>query len=190
MTSLPLSHAIHLGLHEINRGGTYFNPDIASLYADLSYATGSGGVIAITPENLQSGDRPGYDLAELSPPDVSNIDATIHDIWECAKEHYGLTAVTLLTGAGGIPVSKLHLGHKVYPGSSKYTNLVSHFGLKFFPMTTLPHDSMAAKIAKKAFGTIRVFGIVGRALPFAAAGLAVIDAISIGACAYEARRGR
>lgn len=190
MTSLPLSHAIYLGLHEINRGGTCFNPDIASLNADLSNSIGRSGIIAFVPEGRLGGNHPGYDLAELSPPDVSDIDTTMNDIWECAKEHYGLTTATLVTGAGGIPISKLRLGHKVYPGSSKYTNLISHFGLKFFPMTTLPHSSMAARVAKNAFGTIRVFGIVGRALPFAAAGLAVIDAISIGACAYEARHGR
>ncbi len=78
----------------------------------------------------------------------------------------------------------------VYPGSSKYTNLASHFGLKFFPMTKLPHGSIAARVAKSTFGTIRVFGIVGRALPFVAVGLAVFDAVSIGMCAYEARNGK
>lgn len=54
-------------------------------------------------------------------------------------------------------------------------------------MATLPHSSLAARVAKKAFGTIRVFGIVGRTLPFVAMGLAVHDVISIGMCAYEER---
>lgn len=62
--------------------------------------------------------------------------------------------------------------------------------LKFFSMTKLPHGSVAARVAKSTFGTIRVFGIVGRALPFVAVGLAVFDAVSIGMCAYEARNGK
>lgn len=57
-------------------------------------------------------------------------------------------------------------------------------------MAKLPHGSAAAHVAKSTFGTIRVFGIVGRALPFFAVGLAVFDAVSIGMCAYEARDGK
>ncbi len=44
---------------------------------------------------------------------------------------------------------------------------------------------MSANAAKSTFGTIRVFGIIGRALPFAAVGLAVFDVISIGQCVYK-----
>ncbi|BBA33268.1 hypothetical protein sS8_1308 [Methylocaldum marinum] len=190
MNSAPLSHAIHLGITELNRRGTNFRPNTSSLIAEFSMSSGSSGVIAFAPENAGDGNRQGYDLVRLSTPDVPNLDTTVSDIWECAKEHYGLTAAAAITGAGGIPISKLRLGHKVYPGSSKYTNLVSHFGLKFFPMTTLPHGSVAARVAKSTFGTIRVFGIVGRALPFVAVGLAVFDAVSIGMCAYEARNGK
>ncbi|WP_394754190.1 hypothetical protein, partial [Crenothrix sp.] len=84
----------------------------------------------------------------------------------------------------------MHLGRPHALGSSKYTNLISHYGLKFFPMARLPHGSAAARVAKGTFGTIRVFGIVGRALPFVAVGLAVYDAISIGMCAYEERNGK
>ena len=80
---------------------------------------------------------------------------------------------------------KIKLGHKVAPGSSKYTNLSSHIGWKFFPRATLRSGSMSANAAKSTFGTIRVFGIIGRALPFAAVGLAVFDVISIGQCVYK-----
>ncbi|MBT0960320.1 hypothetical protein [Denitromonas iodatirespirans] len=184
---MHLSHAIHLGVTELNNRGVRFQPNTSSLFVDFSMASGSGGVLALLPEAAQTGARKGYDLVRLSPPAVPQHDITVGDIWGCAKEHYGLTAATAVAGAGGIPISKLRLGHKVYPGASRYTNLVSHFGLKFFPMTTLPHGSVAARVAKSAFGTIRVFGIVGRALPFAAVGLAVFDAISIGMCVYEAR---
>jgi len=190
MNSMPLSHAIHVGLSELNSRGTHFKPNMSSLVADFSMPSGSSGVIAFAPENSQSGNRQGYDLVRLTTPDVPQLDLTVGDIWECAKEHYGLTAAAAIAGAGGIPVSKLRLGHMVYPGSSKYTNLASHFGLKFFPMAKLPHGSAAARVAKSTFGTIRIFGIVGRALPFAAVGLAVFDAVSIGMCTYEARNGK
>ena len=187
MNSMPLSHAIHIGISELNSRGALFKPSTSSLVSDFSTSSGSSGVIAFASENAESGNRQGYDLVKLSAPEVPNLDVTVSDIWGCAKEHYGLTAAAAVTGAGGVPISKLRLGYPVVQGSSKYTNLVSHLGLKFFPMATLPHGSAAARVAKNTFGTIRVFGIVGRALPFVAVGLAVFDAVSIGVCAYEQR---
>jgi hypothetical protein len=187
MNSVPLSHAIHFGITELNRRGTNFRPNISNLITDFSISPGSSGAIALVPENTQNGNHQGYDLVRISAPEVPDVGITVSDIWECAKEHYGFTAAAAITGAGGIPISKLRLGYPVVQGSSKYTNLVSHFGHKFFPMATLPHGSAAARVAKSTFGTIRVFGIVGRALPFVAVGLAVFDVISIGMCAYEQR---
>ena len=189
MNSMPLSHAICVGVSELNSRGTRFRPSTSSLIMDFTMSSGSSGVIALAPENGQRGNRQGYDLLKLSAPEVPQLDIAVNDIWTCAKEHYGLSAATAVAGAGGVPISKLRLGHKVYPDASRYTNLVSHVGLKFFPMATLPHGSTAARVAKSTFGTIRVFGIVGRALPFVAVGLAVFDAISIGICAYEAKNG-
>jgi hypothetical protein len=189
MNSMPLSQAIDLGITELKRQGVIFRPNISGLLADFSISP-SGGVIALVPENVQSGNNQGYDLVRISAPEVPNLDITVGDIWECAKEHYGLTAAVAITGAGGVPINKMSLGHRVHSGSSKYTNLTSHLGHKFFPRATLPHGSAAAKVAKSMFGTIRVFGIVGRGIPFVAIGLAVFDAISIGMCAYEASHGR
>lgn len=187
MNSMPLSHAIYIGINELNNRGVHFKPSISSLITDFNTSSGSSGIIALAPESTQSENHQGYDLVRLSPPDVPHLDITVGDIWKCAKEHYGLTAAAAVTGAGGVPISKLRLGYPVVQKSSKYTNLVSHWGLKFFPMATLPHGSAAARVAKNTFGTIRVFGIVGRALPFVAVGLAVFDAVSIGMCAYEQR---
>ena len=186
---MPLSFAVQRGIRQINRRGVVFNPSIGRLITDLSLSPGLSGVIALPPENERRSNQ-GYDLVKLPAPDVPSLDITVGDLWMCAKEHYGLTAATAAVGVGGVPVSKLRLGHRIQPGSSKYTNLVSHFGLKFFPMTTLPRGSTAARVAKSTFGTIRVFGIVGRAMPFVAVGLAVYDAISIGMCAYEERNGK
>ncbi len=183
---MPLSFAVQCGIKQINRRGVVFNPRIGRLITDLSLSSGLSGVIALPSDKSHQ----GYSLVQLSAPEVSSLEVTVDDIWSCAKEYYGLTAATAAAGAGGVPISKLRLGHRIQPGSSKYTNLVSHFGLKFFPMTTLPRGSTAARVAKSTFGTIRVFGIVGRAMPFMAVGLAVYDAISIGMCAYEERHGK
>ncbi len=185
MNQMPLSHAVYLGVDKMNRSGTAFKPDIPRLIADLRMSSGTSGIIAMPAEGVQKINRQGYELVKLSTPDVPSLEITVDDLWTCAKEHYGLTAATAAAGIGGIPIKKVRLGYPLALGSSKYTNLASHFGYKFFPMATLPHRSVAARVAKNAFGTIRVFGIVGRALPFVAVGLAVYDAISIGMCAYE-----
>lgn len=108
------------------------------------------------------------------------------DLWDCTKEHYGLTASAGIIGAASIPVKKIKIGYGfVPPGASQYTNISSHIGVKFFPRAVLRSGSVSAKVAKSTFGTIRVFGIIGRALPFAAVGLAVYDIISIGQCIYK-----
>lgn len=87
-----------------------------------------------------------------------------------------------------IPIEKIKLGHRVHPGASKYTNITSHVGLRFFPRTNLKVGTALANVAKRVFGTTRVFGIVGRAIPFLAVGIAVFDAISIGQCVYQKQK--
>lgn len=181
--SLPL--AVQFGLNRINQRGAVFNPNVASLLMDFRPSPDLSGVAAFLPDEGRT--LKGYDLVKWSAPETPSLEVTANDLWACAKEHYGLAAAAAIVGVGGIPISKLRLGYRVYSNSSKYTNLVSHFGVKFFPLATLPHGSTAARVAKSTFGTIRIFGIIGRAIPFVAVGLAVYDVISIGICAYEER---
>ncbi len=61
--------------------------------------------------------------------------------------------------------------------------------MRFFPRKLIRQPT-AARLAKATCGTVRVFGIIGRGIPFVAVGLAIFDLISIGKCAYEARNGR
>lgn len=190
MNELPLPLAVQLGIDSINAHGGDFNPPQTNLVADFYLSSGLGGIVAISTERQKSSARRDYELVKLPVLPTQAEGVSVADLWECAKEHYGLTTATMLTGAGGIPIKKLYLGYPVVMGSSKYTNLVSHFGLKFFPMATLPRGSSVANMAKSAFGTIRVFGVVGRAMPFVAIGLAIFDAVSIGMCAYEERRAK
>lgn len=190
MNEIPLPLAVQLGVERMNQHGTAFAPDQVRLVAELGMSAGLSGVIALPPGRESGQPYGGYQLMKLAAPQTSAIEASVDDLWKCAKEHYGLTVTAAVTGVGGVPISKLSLRHFVMPGSSQYTNLVSHYGHKFFPMAMLPRGSAAARMAKSAFGTIRIFGIVGRALPFVAVGLAVYDVISIGMCAYEERHGK
>ena len=174
--------ALYTGISELNFCGTDFDPDISELAWELVMSKHKGGTIILPANN----DR-GFDIQTYgaSVVDIKNDGVTVDDLWNCTKEHYGLTAVTGIFSTAAIPIKKVTLGYKVYPGASPYTNISSHIGLKFFPRTNLRTGSVAANAAKATFGTIRVFGIVGRALPFAAVGLAVFDIISIGQCVYE-----
>lgn len=190
MNELPLPLAVQLGIDSVNAHGGDFNPHQTKLVADFHLSSGPGGIVALQTDHQNSIARRDYELVKLPTPATSADGISATSLWECAKEHYGLTAATVVTGAGGVPIKKLQLGYPVVMGSSKYTNLVSHFGLKFFPMATLPRGSAVANMAKSAFGTIRVFGVVGRAMPFVAIGLAIFDAVSIGMCAYEERRAK
>lgn len=174
--------AIFTGIRELGICGTEFNPDIGSLAWELMISKQYGGIIFLPSSNKKGFETVKY-LATES--DIKDNGITVDDLWECTKEHYGLTAVTGLFATASIPINKIKLGHIVYPGASKYTNLSSHIGLKFFPRTNLRSGSVSANVAKRVFGTTRVFGIIGRALPFAAVGLAVFDAVSIGQCVYK-----
>lgn len=190
LNELPLALAVQQGLNRINYGRTAFRPNVAMLLADLQVSSELSGVVVVPSRERTVLARRNYELAKFAAPAVPASPTLAIDAWNCAKEHYGLTAVATALGIGGVPISKIALGHPIRHGSSKYTNLISHFGIKFFPMAKLPAGSQAARIAKTAFGTIRVFGVIGRAVPFVAIGLAVFDAVSIGLCVYEQRHGK
>lgn len=132
---------------------------------------------------------PHYQLLKPIHADPAVPDTTFDELWKCTQQHYGLTAATVATGAAGIPISKIAVGAWVHVGSSKTTNLASLIGMRFFPRTLIRQPTMSS-MAKATFGTVRVFGVIGRGIPSVAAGLAVFDLVSIGKCAYEARNGR
>ncbi|WP_237151280.1 hypothetical protein [Pseudomonas sp. ADAK18] len=145
--------------------------------------------VMLLPTQMGTINIPNYQMLRAIHADPRIPNTTIEDLWKCTQEHYGLTAATLITGAAGIPISKISVGAWVHVGSSKTTNLTSYIGMRFFPRTLIRQPTLA-KMAKATFGTVRVFGIIGRGIPFVAAGLAVFDLVSIGKCAYEARNGK
>ncbi|MBN4081927.1 MAG: hypothetical protein COC05_01535 [Gammaproteobacteria bacterium] len=182
MRETDIFPAIHTGIMDLKFCDTTFNPNTFTLASEIMRSKHNSGLI-ILPSNNSN----GYETVKYSASDVDIEDdgVTVDDLWACTKEHYGLTAAAGILGAASIPIEKIKLGYRVAPGSSKYTNLSSHIGTNFSPRALLRSGSSSANIAKTTFGTIRVFGIIGRALPFAAIGLAVYDVISIGQCVYK-----
>ena len=182
MREMGICNAIYSGLMDLRICGTTFAPNIGALMGELHRTTHYGGTII-----LPSSNKNGFETVKYisSVADIKDDGVTVDDLWSCTKEHYGLTAATGIIGAASIPIKKIKLGYWVAPGASKYTNLTSHIGYKFFPRARLRAGSVSARVTKSAFGTIRVFGVIGRVLPFAAVGLAVFDIISIGQCVYK-----
>ena len=182
MRETSICQAIHAGVIDLRFCGTTFSPNIGALIVEIHRTAHYGGTIILPSNNKNGFETIKYSASEA---DIKDDGITVNDLWECTKEYYGLTLATGIIGTASIPIKKIKLGHKIAFGSSEYTNLSSHIGLKFFPRTNLRSGSVPANAAKRMFGTTRVFGIIGRALPFAAVGLAVFDAISIGQCVYK-----
>ena len=156
---------------------------------DVSSTMTSCPAVMLLPSPLGNVSSPNYQILRAIHTDPSVPSTTIENLWKCTQEHYGLTAATAITAAAGIPISKMSVGAWVQVGSSKTTNITSYIGWRFFPRTLIRQPTLA-KMAKATFGTVRVFGIIGRGIPFVAVGLAVVDLVSIGKCAYEARNGK
>ncbi|MBR8320539.1 MULTISPECIES: hypothetical protein [Burkholderia cepacia complex] len=186
---MSLDSAVRAGISEINHDKVDgFRPDRSRLLLDLNRRSSNTGATIVAP----SENSVGYEVLSFSPSSdlLEPEDSIVVDLWECAKEHYGLTGAAMLTGAAGMPIHKRLLGHMVHPQASKYTNIVSSVGLKFFPRLILPSGTAAARLARKTLGTVRVFGVIGRASGYGAIALGIIDAVVIGKCAYDARYGK
>ena len=157
MRETKIYHAIYSGVMDLKFCGTDFNPDVGSLAWELLISRHYGGTIILPSSNNNGFEIVNYSSSEA---DIKDDGVTVDDLWDCTKEHYGLTAATGIIGAASIPIEKIKLGYGVHGGASKYTNLSSHFGLKFFPRTNLRSGSVSANAAKRVFGTTRVFGII------------------------------
>lgn len=182
MKEISLRSAIFEGVHKFRAPPSFAKLNTGRLHNDFSMLPGYSGAMALV------GDDGNYELAKFSIPHVQIPDLTLDQLWDCAKDHYGLTAAAAVSGIAGMPIPKSALGRGQFLGAGKNTNLISHYGLKFFPFAKVPVS--ANRAAKAAFGTTRVFGIIGRASPFVALGFAVFDVVSIGMCAIESKNGK
>lgn len=188
MQESDLHTAIMKSQFEFERNGINFG-STSSMAFHLGNTMMSCPAVMVLPYSPGLTNLGNFQLLKPIHVDTKAPSTTVEDLWRCTQEHYGLTAATVITGAAGIPISKIAVGTWVHVGSSKTTNLASLIGMRFFPRTLIRQPTMA-RMAKATFGTVRVFGIIGRGIPFVAAGLAVFDLVSIGKCAYEARNGR
>ncbi|WP_122436116.1 hypothetical protein [Pseudomonas viridiflava] len=190
MEEKDLSEAIFKEFHPLKAKGLDLgSPDLVAFNLKSSMMTSCPATM-ILPSQFRVNGVPRLEI--ISGMHTANAplpDTTFETLWNCTKEHYGLTATTAIVSAAGIPISKTAVGAWVHTGSSKTTNIASLIGMRFFPRTLIRQPTIA-RMAKATFGTVRVFGVIGRGIPFVAAGLAVFDLVSIGLCAYEAKNGR
>jgi hypothetical protein len=175
------------GISELQRYGVNLSTSV-QITSDLHAALKSHqGAIILPPTIISNCDDYQVIKAKSKPGGIP--DTTFEHLWACTKQHYGLTTATAIAGAASIPIPKIMVGAWVHNGSSATTNLSSIIGWKFFPRTLIRQPTLA-RAAKATFGTVRVFGVIGRGLPVVAAGLAVFDIVSIGLCAYEAENAK
>lgn len=188
MQESDLHTAIMRSQSELERNGIDFG-STSGMAFHLGNTMTSCPAVMVLPNSPGWSHGSSFHLLRPIHVDSSVPRTTFDELWKCTQQHYGLTAATALTGTAGIPISKIAVGTWVHVGSSKTTNLASLIGMRFFPRTLIRQQTVA-RMAKATFGTVRVFGIIGRGIPFVAAGLAIFDLISIGKCAYEASDGK
>jgi len=189
MQEKQLMEAVIDGTHELRRAGTNLGPQgQIAFILHSSILTSCPGTLILAPQS-RTVDSIGHEVITGIRTNSPVPDTTFETLWNCTKEHYGLTAATFVTASAGIPISKTAVGAWIHIGSSRTTNIASLIGMRFFPRTLIRQPTVA-RLAKATFGTVRVFGVIGRGIPFVAAGLAVFDLVNIGLCAYEAKNGR
>jgi len=189
MQEKELSDAVFSTVYELQREGVNLGPSsLVAFNLRSSMMTSCPGTLILPSQSWTTG-AIAHEVIKGIRTNSSLPETTFEMLWECTKEHYGLSAATAITASAGIPISKTAVGTWVHAGSSRTTNLASLIGMRFFPRALIRHPT-AARMAKATFGTVRVFGVIGRGIPFVAAGLAVFDLVSIGLCAYEAKNGK
>ena len=104
MRETSIYSAIYTGIRELNFCGTDFNPNISSLAWELLISKRYGGTII-----LPSSNKDGFEIVKNSSSvaDIKDDGVTVDDLWDCTKEHYGLTAITGVIGAAIIPIKKM-----------------------------------------------------------------------------------
>lgn len=180
MEEVPLREALFAGFSAAKKRGVWFSPNLPILMNDL-YRTEKNAGTLILPDG-----KTNYNLINIEtfrlPKSQTKPESTAEELWGCVKEHYGITTATAFLAVGQIPIPKPWLGHVVIKGSSYFTNPISQFGLRFFPGKVLRVGTSLARGSKAVFGTIRVFGILGRANVAGFIGFAILDVISLAVC--------
>ncbi len=95
--------AIYTGIRDLKFCDADFNPNISSLAWELMISRHHGGAIF-----LPSSNEKGFETVKYSASvaDIKDDGVTADDLWDCTKEHYGLTAAAGIVGAASIPIKK------------------------------------------------------------------------------------
>ncbi len=180
MEEVPLHEALIAGYGVGRRRGFWFSPSYPSMINALTRAERNAGTL-ILPSGKTNHKLIHIDVHRIQNPKIET-ESTAEELWKCVKEHYGITTAAAFLALGGIPIPKPWLGHFVLPGSSGFTNLISDFGVRFFPLRKLKTGTQLARGANAVFGTTRVFGILGRANAVGFIGFAIFDVITLAVC--------
>jgi hypothetical protein len=164
------------GLASVAGGGKFGNGAITAAFGYLY-------------NELGNNHERGYEIDSKQPSFGSCLK-------NCTIEHYGLDDVfgdgfddiagRAGVAAGSVPISKQSIGVRVYPGTSPYTNSTSALGYRLYQT----NPALDPRMPFRFMGTARLFGMVGRGLPFVGAGIAAYDAASIGYCTYACQSRR
>lgn len=180
MEEMRLLDALLAGEEVAHKRGLVFSPNKTKLTHELSNTKGKAGTL-ILPEG-----RANYRLINIEQHKIPiaqvETESTAEELWECVKEHYGINALTALTASGAIPIPKPWMGRFVTEGASYFTNPISEFGTRFYPLRKLRHGTQLARSAKAVFGTTRIFGLIGRANIVGFIGFAIFDVITLSIC--------
>lgn len=188
MQESDLHTAIMRSQLELQRDGIDFG-STSSMAFHLGNAMTSCPAVIVLPHSPGWTHGARYQLLRPIQADSSVPSTPFDELWTPTQQQHALTDATVLAGAEGIAVSKIAVGTWGRVGASKTTSPLSLTGMCFFPRTLIRQPT-SARVAKANFGTVPVFGIVGRGIPFVAGGLAVFNLVSAGKCAYETSNGR
>ncbi|MCF6336844.1 MAG: hypothetical protein L3J84_02675 [Gammaproteobacteria bacterium] len=101
MRETNIYHAIHTGIMDLKFCGADFSPNVGALAAEVLHSRHNGGIIM-----LPSNNKSGFETVKYfsSVADIKDNGVTVDDLWDCTKEHYGLTAAAGIIGAASIPI--------------------------------------------------------------------------------------
>jgi hypothetical protein len=109
MQESDLHTAIMRSQFELQRNGIDFG-STSSMAFHLGNTMTSCPAVMVLPGSPGWSHGARYQLLKPVHAEASAPNTTLDDLCKCTQQHYGLTAATVITGAAGIPLSKIAVG--------------------------------------------------------------------------------